>query len=123
MTDILSVDTNTLTSAICAKIKADRPSCPFDQTRLRLAVRREKGLYTVIWSYGQVGFIPVTIDESRCAIKGGAVSVAIEKVAAALTDAFDHSLIVDGMSRRVLNVKPVFSRGRVGSPDDDDDDE
>lgn len=116
MVDVISVDTNTLTTAICARIKAARPSCPFDQAKMRLGVRREKGLYTVSWSYGQTGFIPVTIDESRCTNNGGAASVAIAKVTAAILDAFDRFLIVDVMPRRMLSVK-------VEPPDDDDDDD
>jgi hypothetical protein len=95
MTAVLSVDINTLTTAICDSIKAARPSCPVDQAKLRLGVRREKGLYTVSWSYGQTGFIPVTIDESRCTNNGGAASVAIAKVTSAMVDAFDRVLIID----------------------------
>jgi hypothetical protein len=116
MMGVLSVDTNTLASAVCARIKADRPACPFDQARLRMMVRRGKGLYIVSWSYGQTGFIPVTIDESRCTNNGGAASVAIAKVTAAILDAFDRFLIVDVMPRRMLSVK-------VEPPGDDDDGE
>jgi hypothetical protein len=117
MVDVISVDTNTLTTAICARIKAARPSCPFDQAKMRLGVRREKGLYTVSWSYGQTGFIPVTIDESMCTNNGGAASVAIAKVTAAMVDAFDRVLIVDVTRGRVRVTKTIVS----GDEDADDD--
>ena len=57
----------------------------------------------------------MTIDESRCTNNGGAASVAIAKVTAAILDAFDRFLIVDVMPRRMLSVK-------VEPPGDDDDD-
>lgn len=120
MTDVLSVDTNTLTSAICARIKAARPSGAFDQARLRLVVRREKGFYIVSWSYGQTGFIPVTIDESRCTNNGGAADVAIEKVTAAIVDAFDRFLIVNVAPGRALNAKSTCPHVNVEPPDDDE---
>jgi hypothetical protein len=117
MVDVISVDINTLKTAICTRIKAARPSCPFDQAKLRLGVRREKGLYTVRWSYGQTGFIPVTIDESRCTNNGGAASVAIAKVTAAMVDAFDRVLIADVTPGRVRGTKTIVS----GDEDADDD--
>lgn len=116
MTDVLSVDANTLTSAICARIKAVRPSGPFDQARLRLVVRREKGFYIVSWSYGQTRFIPVRIDESRCTNNGGAADVAIAKVTAAIVDAFDRFLIANVAPGRVPDAK-------VNSPNGDDGDD
>lgn len=121
MTDVLSVDINTLTTAICTGIKAVRPSCPFDRGKLRLGVCREKGLYTVSWSYGPTRFIPVTIDESRCTNNGGAASVAIAKVTAAMVDAFDRVLIIDVTPGRARNAKSTYPHVNVESPDDDDD--